>query len=847
MVLEDEWSDPTDDSASGEEVSDADDPAIFAVQTRLQRRKELQRIADDDAASAQSGASPMPLAEIQHPPIPKPRRARSTEVTSTTTKPTPRPRRSKPTPHPTIPDDTSVPEDLAALDSSLFLAGKDKSLLSRAEKRAQARARFQMKSSTLLSAMDSQQFQQAQKEDSSLQPLWESAEVAEGAYLIMNGLLCRKGRDEWADEIVRPVVPMKFRQEVLQRAHGDPLAAHLGTKKSVACLLQSFYWPGAHRDMQEFRQHCIECQKAAKRSVKKAPLFPLPVIDEPFRRIAVDLLRRTARGHRYILTVMDYATRYPEAVPLRRIDVETVAEALCVVFTRFGIPTEILTDQGSQFTSGIMQQVLQLLEVTHIRTSPYHPQTDGMVERFHATMKAMLLKKDNPSKEWDRLLPYICFAYRSVPHDVTGYSPFALMFGREVQSPLTLLRRQLTGDNAEEVPVADFVDNLRDKLRLTWEHASDLETMAKHKSKLHHDKTAQLRAFQPGDSVLVFEPGPHKLDVQWAGPYNILKKVTDVTYLVATPDRQKKQRLFHVNGLWHWEEPVSIYSVQFCDEETGVGSEPCLHPFERGSEGLPNISEDLPEDKRAQLLDLVHRHQKVFDSTPGETHLLEHSIPTGDHKPIAVPPRRIPQAWVQQVKEEVHEMLAAGVVEPSTSPWTFPIVPVRKKDGTVRLCVDYRPLNKVTEDDVYQMPRVDDLVERIGKANFISALDLSKGYYQVAVRPEDRAKTAFTSPVGKFQFTKMPFGLKGAPSTFQRLMDTVLASCSESFLQHTLTISLSSVLLGRTTWYNLSRSYDCWRMLASPKCFLACASCSYLGHKVASGFGRSKDCCHSGL
>ena len=97
----------------------------------------------------------------------------------------------------------------------------------------------------------------------------------------------------------------------------------------------------------------------------------------------------------------------------------------------------------------------------------------------------------------------------------------------------------------------------------------------------------------------------------------------------------------------------------------------------------------------------------------------------------------------------------------------------------MRVCVDYRELNKVTENDVYQMPRVDDLVERMGKAAYISTLDLSKGYYQVPLRPEDRPKTAFASQAGKYQFTKMPFGLKGAPSTFQRLMDVVLAPCAQ--------------------------------------------------------------------
>ena len=122
-------------------------------------------------------------------------------------------------------------------------------------------------------------------------------------------------------------------------------------------------------------------------------------------------------------------------------------------------------------------------------------------------------------------------------------------------------------------------------------------------------------------------------------------------------------------------------------------------------------------------------------------------------------------------------MLEAGIIVPSSSPWTSPLVPVRKKDGSLRLCVDYRRLNQVTQEDRYPMPRVEELLEQLGSARFITTLDLTKGYYQVSVHPDDREKTAFMCPMGKFQFVRMPFGLKGAPTTFQRLMDVVLGPC----------------------------------------------------------------------
>ena len=116
-------------------------------------------------------------------------------------------------------------------------------------------------------------------------------------------------------------------------------------------------------------------------------------------------------------------------------------------------------------------------------------------------------------------------------------------------------------------------------------------------------------------------------------------------------------------------------------------------------------------------------------------------------------------------------MLENGIIEVSTSDWASPIVLVKKKDGSLHLCVDYRRLNSVSQFDAYPMPRVDDLIDQIGQAKFISTLDLTRGYWQVPVAEEARHKTAFITPFGLFQFIVMPFGLSGAPATFQWMMD----------------------------------------------------------------------------
>ena len=123
-------------------------------------------------------------------------------------------------------------------------------------------------------------------------------------------------------------------------------------------------------------------------------------------------------------------------------------------------------------------------------------------------------------------------------------------------------------------------------------------------------------------------------------------------------------------------------------------------------------------------------------------------------------------------------MLEQGIIEPSQREWTSPIVVVKKKDGDIGICIDYRKLNAVTKRDAYPMPRIDDILDELGQAKYITTLDLAKGYWQVPVNPQDQEKTAFSSPLGLFQFKRMPFGLSGAPDTFQRLMDRVINGLS---------------------------------------------------------------------
>ena len=176
-----------------------------------------------------------------------------------------------------------------------------------------------------------------------------------------------------------------------------------------------------------------------------------------------------------------------------------------------------------------------------------------------------------------------------------------------------------------------------------------------------------------------------------------------------------------------------------------------------------------------------------------------------------------------------------GIIEKSSSEWASLVVVVTKKDGSLQICVDYRRLNQVTVFDAYPMPRVDELLDAIGGAEFITTLNLAKGYWQVPMTDEDKVKTAFTTPNGLYQFTVMPFGLSGAPAMFQRLMDSVLRG-TEKFTG----VYLDDVVISSNNWTNhlyhitevLRRLQEAGLTIKLKKCTFGAQECTYLGHRI---------------
>jgi len=233
------------------------------------------------------------------------------------------------------------------------------------------------------------------------------------------------------------------------------------------------------------------------------------------------------------------------------------------------------------------------------------------------------------------------------------------------------------------------------------------------------------------------------------------------------------------------------------------------------------------------LLAVLEQNRTLFRPTPGQTRLAEHFIPTNG-APVKIPPRRIPAHFRAEVEEQIQAMLQDGIIEESSSPWMSPVVFVRKKIGDVRICVDYRALNKQTVKDSYPLPLPDEVQDRLAGCTVFSTFDLHSGYWQLPVHKSDQPKTAFCPGpgLGLFQFCRMPFGLCRAPASFQRLMNRICRDLpfATSYLDDVLihSNSVSEHVQHLNTFF--SHISDAGLTLRGEKCSIGLSKVKYLGH-----------------
>jgi len=324
---------------------------------------------------------------------------------------------------------------------------------------------------------------------------------------------------------------------VLYIFHNDPTAAHFAVDNMFEKIRNRYYWPQMYEDIRKYVQSCDSCQKRGKNR-KNQKMHPIPVGD-PFYQIGIDFvgpLPITERGNRYIIVAMDYLTKWPEAKAVPSATAEQVANFLYEdIIGRHGCPHKILSDQGTHFKNKMIAKLLEKFQIQQKFSTPYHPQTNGLVERFNKTLCGALAKLTyEHQKDWDLFISPVLFAYRTSKHSTTQMTPFYLLYGREAKLPI---------DAPVEIgSLQTRVETLIDNLPLDRELVKEQIKTVQDKQKQMYDK--QIRheyQFSAGEKVLYYKApmdNQHsgKLLPKWKGPYYIHETCGNGAYRIRSAD-----------------------------------------------------------------------------------------------------------------------------------------------------------------------------------------------------------------------------------------------------------------------------------------------------------------------
>jgi len=374
---------------------------------------------------------------------------------------------------------------------------------------------------------------------------------------VHHGSLCRRIELGGGNSSqMQVIVPKALQEVILQEVHAGNMSGHLGGNKTFKRLRERFYWPGYSHDAREWCRICRNC--AARKNPPQHRRGPLQNIKAgyPMEIVATDIMGpfpTSSKGNKYILVASDYFTRWVEAYGIPNQEATTVAKALVDnMFCRFSIPRQLHSDQGAQFESGLIKELSKMLQINKTRTTPYHPQSDGLVERLNRTIISMLATTVNDQGgEWEEHLPRVTFAYNTSEQVSTGFTPFYMMFGRQARIPLDIMF---------DTPVAEtqnpnqYVWKLRKSLQSAHDLARNNLKKAACRQKELYDYKVYGKPYAVGDLVWLCSPAvprgqARKLFCPWRGPFKVTKKINDAVYRIQDTQNRRKRQVVHFNRL----------------------------------------------------------------------------------------------------------------------------------------------------------------------------------------------------------------------------------------------------------------------------------------------------------
>lgn len=375
-------------------------------------------------------------------------------------------------------------------------------------------------------------------------------------YFINNDLISIRNRSSNPLELPRvvPVIPRSLVNDILSAAHANDLAAHCGERVMYYNIRQRCFWPNMASDIADYVRRCQQCQISKAKPSLTIPSLSLPIPSRPFEIIGMDAMAMptTSLGNNTLLVFTDYLTKWAEAVPVRATKsgdptAEQVARALMeVIVSRHGLPLSILSDQGKAFCQGAVAKLLDYLGVNKLTTSPYHPQCNGLTERFNRTFTGMLKQFGDSglaeAKEWDERLPALLLAYRSHFNRNSKKSAFFLLYGRDPIIPINAAMGFMEPRfNSRE----EYVREVAKSMPVVWKFATEnLEAQAREVQRRNEEllKNNQLQLFNVGDMVYAYIHGSdnkkieYKVKPRWKGPYRITRVISMATYEVSDGD-----------------------------------------------------------------------------------------------------------------------------------------------------------------------------------------------------------------------------------------------------------------------------------------------------------------------
>nr|VZI14737.1 unnamed protein product [Spirometra erinaceieuropaei] len=337
---------------------------------------------------------------------------------------------------------------------------------------------------------------------------------------------------------LRPVVPGCLIDSVLSDLHTE--LGHCGQRRTELAARARFWWPQLRSSVLHFCQSCTTCNLfKSPNPFPRAPMQPM-ITGFPGERVGLDIigpLPISVRGYEYILVMVDYFTKWVEAVPLLRQDATSVANAINRTWVcRWGAPISFHSDCGSNFDSQLFREVCSLLDIHKTRTTPYHPEGNGLVERTNRTIHNLLLAftKDSHEHDWDVQLPFCLLAYRSSVHSSTGFTPHYLWTGREIRLPADL---QYPLHTPDPTTISTYASRLRETIRTAYNSARETIGTSSSHQKTQHDRHSTGTTHQVGDLVMHHNPVPPrgisaKLHYPWQGPFVIIDVLSPSNYLL---------------------------------------------------------------------------------------------------------------------------------------------------------------------------------------------------------------------------------------------------------------------------------------------------------------------------